>query len=451
MQRGRCLDKSAAATEGEVKALRTVAGSLCWVARQCRPDQAGAASTLQGSVSLAVVKDLSDANRAVNRLKQTEDVGLLIHAIPLVKLRTVSISDAALDLDRPDGSTQGGFIVGFTTSELHQQGSAAMSPMCWSSHKVKRSVSASLAGEVFMMSEGLAECEWISGVLESAVYQDYEPSLHRRKSISPPVEPTVTVMKADSHLQIDPSTVCVIDAKSAFDHLVRESTGGHCRRTAQELCVIRRSMQTLRARCRWVPHEQMVVDALTKRHANTITMLLLLRDGVVSIVDEDQELAMRKRTVKSTSVTCDPSIQQISRHAVDVDMGILKDGSSAEALNSSVTDQSPAGTSATILASVRQHGHEEPQEESRDEFEAAVRAASQVEKDTLEVLPTEQVVGGMRRELDLMKGFSPEYEAVPRAEATSKIWSTRWCHRRKGPRVVRFRLVVRQVAKSLDS
>ena len=91
-----------------------------------------------------------------------------------------------------------------------------------------------------MMSEGLAECEWISGLLESAVCQDYESLLHRRKSTSLPVEPTVTVMTADSHLQIDPSTVCVIVAKSAFDHLVRESTGGHCRRTAQELCVIRR-------------------------------------------------------------------------------------------------------------------------------------------------------------------------------------------------------------------
>ena len=101
-------------------------------------------------------------------------------------------------------------------------------------------------------------------------------------------------MKADSHLQIDPSTVCVIDAKSAFGHLVRESTGGHFRRTAQELCVIRRSMQTLRARCRWVPHERMVVDALTKRHGNSVTMLRLLRDGVLSIVDEDRELAMRK-------------------------------------------------------------------------------------------------------------------------------------------------------------
>ena len=41
-------------------------------------------------------------------------------------------------------------------------------------------------------------------------------------------------MKSDSHLQFDPSTVCVIDAKSAFDHMVRVSTGGHCRRTAQE-------------------------------------------------------------------------------------------------------------------------------------------------------------------------------------------------------------------------
>ena len=59
------------------------------------------------------MRDLSDANRAVNWLKQTEDVGLLNHAYPLVKLRTVSNSDAALDLGRPNGSTQGGFMVGF--------------------------------------------------------------------------------------------------------------------------------------------------------------------------------------------------------------------------------------------------------------------------------------------------------------------------------------------------
>ena len=208
-----------------MKALRAVAGSLSWIARQCRLEEEGTASTLQGSVSRVVVKDLSDANRAVNWLKQTEDVGLLIHAIPLINLRTVSISDAALDLDRPDGSTQGGFMVGFTTSALHQQGSASTSRIPWSSHKVKRSVSAPSAGEVFMMREGLAECEWISGVLESIIWYENR----------------------------------------------------------------RQGMQTLRTRCRWVPHERMVVDALTKRQGNSVSMLRLLRDGVLSVVDEDRE------------------------------------------------------------------------------------------------------------------------------------------------------------------
>ena len=47
------------------------------------------------------MKDLSDANRAVKRLKQTQDVGVQIHAMSLANLRTVSISDAALGLDRP--------------------------------------------------------------------------------------------------------------------------------------------------------------------------------------------------------------------------------------------------------------------------------------------------------------------------------------------------------------
>ena len=195
-------------------------------------------------------------------------------------------------------------MVGFTTSALHQQGSASMSPMSWSSHKVKRSVSASLAGEVFMTSKGLSECEWISGVLEWAVHQDYEPSLHRRKSKTLPIEPTVTVMKVDNHLQIDPSTVCVIDAKNAFDNLVRESMGGHCRRTAQELCVTRRSMLTLRARCRWVPHERMVVDALTKRHGDSITMLRFLRDGVFVNRGRRSRVGNEKCTVKRTNVSC---------------------------------------------------------------------------------------------------------------------------------------------------
>ena len=128
------------------------------------------------------------------------------------------------------------------------------------------------------------------------------------RTIVTPTEIDITAYRShsDRHKnrqpkQVDPSTVCVTDANSAFDHLVRESTGGHCRRTAQDLCVIRRNMQTLRVRCRWVPHERMVVDALTKRHGNKVTMVRLLPDGVLSIVDEDHELATRKKTGKRTN------------------------------------------------------------------------------------------------------------------------------------------------------
>ena len=108
-----------------------------------------------------------------------------------------------------------------------------------------------------MMSEGLALCEWISRLSRlRTLVAGTNINISAR-------EPTVTVMKADSHLKVDPSTVCV-------------------------------SMQTLRARCGWVPHKRMFFDTSTKRHGNSITMLRLLRDGILSIVDQDQELAMRK-------------------------------------------------------------------------------------------------------------------------------------------------------------
>ena len=49
-----------------------------------------------------------------------------------------------------------------------------------------------------------------------------------------------------------------------------------------------------------------------------------------------------------------------------------------------------------------------------------------------------------------MKSF-PVYQEVPRAEVTGKVWSTRWCYRKNGPKQVRARFVVRQFANSLDA
>ena len=62
---------------------------------------------------------------------------------------------------------------------------------------------------------------------------------------------------------------------------------------------------------------------------------------------------------------------------------------------------------------------------SRTEFESFVRDGFYFEEDTLEELPLDEVVQGVKREL-VMKSF-PVYQAVPRAEVTGKVWSTRRC------------------------
>ena len=102
-------------------------------------------------------------------------------------------------------------------------------------------------------------------------------------------------------------------------------------------------------------------------------------------------------------------------------------------------------TDAMTLAAVHPYDHEDPLEISRTEFESFVRDGFYFEEDTLEEVPLDAVVEGVNRELDLMKRF-PVYQAVPRAEVTGKVWSTRWCYRKKGPKQVRPRFLVRQFA-----
>ena len=102
------------------------------------------------------------------------------------------------------------------------------------------------------------------------------------------------------------------------------------------------------------------------------------------------------------------------------------------------------------LAAVHLYGHEEPLEISRTEFESFVRDGFYFEEDMLEDLLLDDVVEGVNRELDLMKSF-PVYQAVPRAEVTGKVWSARWCYRKRDQKQVRARYVVRQFANSLDA
>ena len=66
--------------EAERTQLRSVAGMLCWVARQCRPDLSYRVSKMQTAVSKGKVRDLKEANKVVEYALNTADKGIVFRS-----------------------------------------------------------------------------------------------------------------------------------------------------------------------------------------------------------------------------------------------------------------------------------------------------------------------------------------------------------------------------------
>ena len=90
------------ATESEVAQLRSVIGSIGWIARQCRGDLSYDASNGQGAVCRATVQDLKNANAAVGKCKLYSTKGLHYKAgaIDWSTAVLVTISDASFAQDQ---------------------------------------------------------------------------------------------------------------------------------------------------------------------------------------------------------------------------------------------------------------------------------------------------------------------------------------------------------------
>ena len=163
--RGRRLDKKPETTEGEKRQLRAVWGSVDWVHRETRPDVSALASLGMGSLNHSTVQNLCDANVAVDRLKAEFFLGVKLPHIPIHQVRWAIVQDASWANAAEDHS-QGAFLFGATSPGLWNN---LTSPFALLSHKsqcLKRRCSSTLAAETQIMSEALAEVEWISGLFE---------------------------------------------------------------------------------------------------------------------------------------------------------------------------------------------------------------------------------------------------------------------------------------------
>jgi len=280
---GRAKEKEDEATESERNATRAAIGALTWAAKEGRPDCAALASIIASCLNKLKVQDILDLNKAIREAKKTASMTLRIQHIPLEKLVWGVITDASY-ANAEGGASQGAFGVFAAHEDLMEKGQGITNLLHWKSGKMHRIVNSTLAAESQSLSKGLSELAWSITIFnelttENFDLRNWEQAVRKQRAMA------LAKVESDATLK---KSLCVVDAKSLFDHLVKETVGTtDDRRTAIEMQVIRQAMMETGAVVKWVPHPKMFMDCLTKRSGNRQSLLELLDSGVFSLQDNE--------------------------------------------------------------------------------------------------------------------------------------------------------------------
>lgn len=315
LARGRRSQKSERLNEEEFNNFRSLIYKINWVGRETRPEVAGTASIMASRLKTACISDVLTVNKVVNFLRSTADRPLTLWQFEPKKMSFMVCSDAggvnskeeAVDeIGLPSDATQGAWMV--MTCEKMPIGTQPVkaSPIAWRSSKLKRKVFSTFGGETQALLQGVNEVDWLQIMIRDATFGDVQLK-NWRNSLSP----HMVVMRHQVHLPHRQPQCAVTDAKSLYDCLLREHPSGkQDRKSALELAIVLKDLQDTKSIIKWVPHQKMVVDALTKESFDrgSGALLQFLRSGWISLVDVSTELlnrkedaSFRKRSFKASS------------------------------------------------------------------------------------------------------------------------------------------------------
>ena len=137
-----------------IKSLRGINGSLQWLATNSRIDLAAKVSLSASETTNPTIESLQKANKIIRQAQRDDALPIHIHAIPLDQLNFGVFSDATWGV-RPDGSSQGGFIVYATSHALHKGQEAPVGIIEWKSWKLSRKCRSSLSAESQAMADSI--------------------------------------------------------------------------------------------------------------------------------------------------------------------------------------------------------------------------------------------------------------------------------------------------------
>ena len=217
---GRAKEKGEQATDEERSHARASIGALTWAAKEGRPDCAASASIIASCLTRLTVQDILDLNRAIREAKKDAGLCLQIQPIPLEKLHWGVITDASY-ANTEGSASQGAFGVICFEEKVMKSGKGKANLIYWRSGRIHRIVNSTLAAETQSLSRGLSELAWAVTVFNDLI----TPNFDLRRWQEAARTQRMHALAKDSMDEKLRESLCVVDAKSLFDHLVKETTG----------------------------------------------------------------------------------------------------------------------------------------------------------------------------------------------------------------------------------
>ena len=311
LEKGRLKDRKQFATDREVSLARATCGALNWLSKEGRPDAAGPSSLMASKLARLTIEDIVSLNAVVKNLKANSQNAIRIQ--PLKNMKLSIATDASFANN--GYHSQGGQLLLAHEAGLKDGRTVLANVLGWRSGKLQRVVNSTLAAETQSLSRGLGDLVWTMVLIEELrdsgfVMKNWKERVSAEE---------VLVIASESSSSELKGSLAIVDAKSLYDLLARETVGGSDKRTALEIQIIREDLFHLEGQVRWVDHPAMVADALTKLQGNLEPLYRLLADGVFSIQSEEARMNIRENARLEGQ-----SSSQIRRSGVKENMGAVK-------------------------------------------------------------------------------------------------------------------------------
>merc|ERR1712155_198843 len=244
--------------------LRGIHGSLQWLATNTRVDLCAKVSLSASETSNPTIGSLQKANKIIRQAQRDEALPIHIHAIPLDQLNFGVFSDVAWGV-RPDGSSQGGFLVYASSHAVHEGHEAPVGIIDWKSWKLSRKCRSSLSAESQAMADSIDILNFIRLFFADCLHPE-----------------GIDLRRPDEILKLLPESCAITDCKSLYDALEKNESLGlglSEKRTSIEVTATRQQMRATGINARWANSDRQLADVLTKPTAPASSIQRLQHTG----------------------------------------------------------------------------------------------------------------------------------------------------------------------------